>query len=274
MKIVSWNVNGIRSILGKGFSEWLKAVDADVVCLQETKISENDVVKLIPSFAGYDTYWHSAERPGYSSVAMFTKCRPLRVHRGIGIPEFDREGRVIALEFENMIIVNVYVPNIQTNFERKPYRMAWDQVFRTHLKRLDKRKPVVVCGDFNVAYEEIDVGLPDVSTFPGCSANERENFRQLLESGFVDTFRRRHPTDRRYSWWAYADDARLENRGVRFDYALCSSVLESKVCKAWIATEVLGSDHCPVGIEFEKGLVNAESIRLPISTGGQIGFGI
>lgn len=274
MKVVSWNVNGIRSILGKGFSEWLRGVDADIVCLQETKISESDVVKQIPAFVGYDTYWHSAERAGYSSVGVFTRWRPVRVFKGLGIPDFDREGRVIVLEFDRLFIVNVYAPNIQTGFGRRPYRMAWDQAFRMHLERLAKKKSVLVCGDFNVAHTDFDVGIPDISGFPGCSREERENFELLLKSGFVDSLRRQHPLERRYTWWAYADDARSLNRGVRFDYALFSSDLEGHVSKSWTSPEVLGSDHCPIGLELSDVLVNAEPIRAPILPSGQIGFAL
>lgn len=274
MKVVSWNVNGIRSVLKKGFLDWLVETDADVVCLQETKISEQNLDEHVPVFPSYTSYWNAAERNGYSGVAILSKHQPISVKRGLGQAEFDREGRVLTAEYKELFIVNVYVPNSQTGYLRLPFRLAWDEALRTYLSELLTQKSVIVCGDFNVAHTELDVGIPDAIGFPGCSPEERDSFDQLLKTGFVDPLRRLHPNTRLYSWWSYSPGARAWNQGLRFDYLLISNNLCSKIQTVDTHRDVPGSDHGPVSLTLDFRLVETESIQSPISPSGQFGFGL
>jgi len=247
MKLVSWNVNGIRAVMGKGFPEFVAAVDADVLCLQETK-ARPEQVELPLELGGYRAYWNSAEKPGYSGVAVFSKTEPLSVKDGLGIAEHDREGRVLTLEFPDFTLVNVYTPNAQDGLRRLPYRLEWDEAFRRHLQDEAQRKPVVFCGDLNVAHQEIDLARPRENRMnPGFSDAERESFGRLLDAGFLDTFRHLHP-DRAaaYSWWSYRAGARQRNVGWRIDYFGVSGNLSRSIRAAGILPDVHGSDHCPV----------------------------
>ena len=273
MKIISWNVNGIRSVLGKGFSDWLASTNADLVCLQETKINEKDLSEHVPSFAGYASYWNPATRPGYSGVAILTRRAPLAVRRGIGRAEFDGEGRVLMVEYEKFFLVNVYVPNSQMGAARMPFRLAWDEALRLYLSELLLRKSVIVAGDFNVALSELDVGVADASRMPGCSSQERESFEKLLGSGFVDSLRALRPLERCYSWWSYGEDARSWNRGLRFDYLLVSEALRSSIRLADTHRDVEGSDHGPVSLDLDLDFGEAALIAVPVTPTGQIGFG-
>lgn len=268
MRLVSWNVNGIRSILKKGFLNWLSDTNAEIVCLQETKIPERELDEHVPPFNGYTSYWHSAERDGYSGVAVLTKYSPTSVQRGINSP-LDHEGRVLTLEFETLYIVNVYVPNSQTGYIRLPLRLAWDEALRAHVTALQETKTVIVCGDFNVAYTEKDVGITDAKDFPGCSSQERESFQQLLSLGFIDSFRHLHPDERQYSWWAYTNEARSWNQGVRFDYHLVSTSLAPHICSATTHRDVLGSDHGPIGLELEYSVGDANTCEVASLPSGQ-----
>ncbi len=245
MKLISWNVNGIRACEGKGFSQTFKDLDADFFCLQETKMQEG---QLDLQFEGYESYWNYAEKKGYSGTAIFTKHHPLNVTYGIGIEEHDHEGRVITLEMENFFMVTVYTPNSQDGLKRLDYRMKWEDDFREYLKRLDSKKPVIVCGDMNVAHKEIDLKNPKSNRKnAGFTDEEREKFTKLLEDGFVDTFRFFYPeqTDI-YSWWSYRFSARQKNAGWRIDYFVVSKRLTPQLIDAKIHTDIYGSDHCPV----------------------------
>ena len=248
MRLVSWNVNGLRACAAKGFEESFKALDADFFCLQETKLQEG---QLDMAFDGYEAYWNYAEKKGYSGTAVFTRRHPLAVSTGIGIDEHDHEGRIITLEMEDFFLVNVYVPNSQDGLRRLAYRMKWEKNFRDYLCRLDGRKPVVVCGDLNVAHEEIDLKNPKTNRRnAGFTDEEREQFSQLLAAGFTDTFRSLHPDEVTYSWWSYRFRAREKNAGWRIDYFLISNRLAPQMSSASIHTEIMGSDHCPVQLEL------------------------
>lgn len=245
MKLISWNVNGLRACAGKGFEESFKALDADFFCLQETKMQEG---QLDLAFDGYESYWNYADKKGYSGTAIYTRQKPLNVSYGIGIDEHDHEGRVITLEMDNFFLVTVYTPNSQDGLKRLDYRMKWEDDFQAYLKGLDKKKPVIVCGDMNVAHKEIDLKNPKTNRKnAGFTDEEREKFSQLLEKGFVDTFRYFYPDKTEaYSWWSYRFHAREKNAGWRIDYFVVSERLADKLEGASIHNEVYGSDHCPV----------------------------
>lgn len=247
MKYISWNVNGLRAVVGKNFSEVFTQLDADFFCLQETKMQAG---QLDLNFPGYQSYWNYAEKKGYSGTAVFTKHTPVNVTYGIGIEEHDQEGRVITLEMEDHFLVCVYTPNSQDGLKRLDYRMTWEDDFRQYLLALDKKKPVVVCGDMNVAHEEIDLKNPKTNHMnAGFTDEEREKMTVLLNSGFIDTFRHFYPDARdRYSWWSYRFHAREKNVGWRIDYFLVSERLASRLKSAEIHDNIMGSDHCPVSI--------------------------
>ncbi len=250
MKFVSWNVNGLRACMGKGFSDYFKASGADFFCLQETKMQPDQAE--IPT-EGYRLYMNSAEKKGYSGTAVFAKQEPLSVSYGIGQEEHDHEGRVITLEYPDFFLVTVYTPNSQRGLTRLDYRMTWEDAFRDFLKALDRKKPVIVCGDMNVAHKPIDLKNPKSNEQnAGFTPQEREKMTELLASGFTDTFRYLYP-DRKdiYSWWSYMFHARENNSGWRIDYFLCSDRLQGKIKDAGIETQVMGSDHCPVTLELE-----------------------
>ena len=247
MKYISWNVNGLRAVVGKNFSEVFTQLDADFFCLQETKMQAG---QLDLNFPGYQSYWNYAEKKGYSGTAVFTKHTPVNVTYGIGIEEHDQEGRVITLEMEDHFLVCVYTPNSQDGLKRLDYRMTWEDDFRQYLLALDKKKPVVVCGDMNVAHEEIDLKNPKTNHMnAGFTDEEREKMTVLLNSGFIDTFRHFYPDAKdRYSWWSYRFHAREKNVGWRIDYFLVSERLASRLKSAEIHDNIMGSDHCPVSI--------------------------
>lgn len=244
MRFISWNVNGLRACEGKGFSEQFKALNADFFCLQETKMQEG---QLDLQFPGYESYWNYAEKKGYSGTAIFTKHQPLSVSYGIGIEEHDHEGRVITLEMPDFFLVTCYTPNSQDELRRLDYRMKWEDDFRNYLLKLDAQKPVIVCGDLNVAHEEIDLKNPKTNRRnAGFTDEEREKMTILLNSGFTDTFRSLYPEQVTYSWWSYRFRAREKNTGWRIDYFLISNRLKDRMADAIIHTDVMGSDHCPV----------------------------
>lgn len=245
MKFISWNVNGIRAVMTKNFEQIFKDMDADIFCLQETKVQAGQIEV---NFEGYHQFWNYAEKKGYSGTAIFTKKAPISVSYGIGIPEHDTEGRVITLEFEDFYFVTVYTPNSQDELKRLDYRMSWEDAFLVYIKELDQKKPVVFCGDLNVAHKEIDLKNPKSNTKnPGFTKEEREKMDKLLGSGFLDTFRVFYPdlTDA-YSWWSYRFKARERNSGWRIDYFITSERLKDKLVSASIHSNVMGSDHCPV----------------------------
>lgn len=244
-KLISWNVNGLRACVKKGFLEYLKESDADIFCIQETKLQEGQIDLELD---GYYDYWNYAEKKGYSGTAVFTKEKPLSVKIGMGIEEHDQEGRVITLEFSEFYLVNVYTPNSKQGLERIDYRMVWEDVFREYLKCLENMKPVIVCGDLNVAHNEIDLKNPKSNRKnAGFSDQERSKIGELLDSGFIDTYRYFYPDkEGEYSWWSYRFNARANNAGWRIDYFLVSESLKNKLNDAKIHTEVMGSDHCPV----------------------------
>ena len=245
MKLISWNVNGIRACVGKNFMEFFNEINADIFCLQETKLQENQIDLQLD---GYHQYWNYAKKKGYSGTAIFTKKEPLSVMYGINIEEHDQEGRVITLEFEDFYMVTVYTPNSQNELKRLDYRMKWEDDFRNYLKELDDKKPVIVCGDLNVAHKEIDLKNPKTNRKnAGFTDEERNKFTELMEAGFIDTFRYFYPDKENiYSWWSYRFKAREKNAGWRLDYFCVSEKLEDRLVSASIHTEVLGSDHCPV----------------------------
>ncbi len=249
MKFISWNVNGLRAVVGKNFAETFAALDADFFCLQETKLQAGQLELDLP---GYEQYWNYAEKKGYSGTAVFTRRTPLSVSYGIGIPEHDTEGRVITLEYPEFCLVCVYTPNAQDGLRRIDYRMSWEDAFREYLQELDRSKPVIVCGDMNVAHQEIDLKNPDSNRMnPGFTDEEREKMTVLLSSGFTDSFRHLHPDARdAYSWWSYRAAARERNVGWRIDYFLVSDRLRDHIQRAFICPEILGSDHCPVGLDL------------------------
>ena len=247
MKLISWNVNGLRACVGKGFYESIAALDADVVCLQETKLQAGQIDLALE---GYETYWNYADKKGYSGTAIFTRRHPLSVTYGLGIDLHDHEGRIITAEYEDFYLVTAYVPNSQDGLRRLDYRQQWDKDLRAYLKELETRKPVVLCGDLNVAHREIDLKNPKSNRRnAGFTDEEREGFQQLLDAGFVDTFRHFYPdqTDI-YSWWSYRFRAREKNAGWRIDYFVVSEALRPLLESAAIHTEIFGSDHCPVEV--------------------------
>ena len=245
MKLISWNVNGLRACVQKGFLDFFAAADADIFCIQESKLQEGQIDLPIE---GYHQYWNYAKKKGYSGTAIFTKQEPLSVAYGIGIEEHDQEGRVITLEFEEFYMVTVYTPNSQNELARLPYRMQWEDAFLAYLKKLEEKKPVIFCGDLNVAHKEIDLNNPKTNRKnAGFTDEEREKFSVLLENGFIDTFRYFYPDqDGIYSWWSYRFRAREKNAGWRIDYFCVSEVLKERLQGAKIHTDVFGSDHCPV----------------------------
>ena len=250
MKLISWNVNGIRACLNKGFLDFFNEEKADIFCIQETKMQEGQAeLKL----EGYYQYWNSAEKKGYSGTAIFTKIKPLNVSYGIGIEEHDKEGRVITLEFDKFYMVNVYTPNSKRELERLEYRMVWEDEFRKYLLKLNETKPVIMCGDLNVAHKEIDLKNPKTNRHnAGFTDEERNKMTKLLNSGFTDSFRYLYPEKENiYSWWSYMFHAREKNAGWRIDYFIVSKLIETKIKEAKIYTEILGSDHCPVGLEIK-----------------------
>lgn len=249
MKLVSWNVNGLRACAGKGFGDIFASLDADFFCLQETKMQAG---QLDLQFSGYQSYWNYADRKGYSGTCIYTRHTPLAVTYGIGIDEHDHEGRVITLEMDTFFLVCVYTPNAQDGLRRLDYRMQWEEDFRAYLMSLDTRKPVIVCGDLNVAHNDIDLKNPKTNhNNPGFTNEERGKFSSLLSSGFSDTFRELHPEDATYSWWSYRFHAREKNIGWRIDYFLCSNRIMPSVTSASIHTDIFGSDHCPVELIIE-----------------------
>ena len=248
MKLISWNVNGLRACEGKGFSDTFRRLDADFFCLQETKMQPGQLDLL---FDGYESYWNSAEKKGYSGTAIFTRHKPLSVTYGIGIDEHDREGRVITMEMDDFYLVCCYTPNSQDGLKRLDYRMQWEDDFQAYLQRLDAQKPVVLCGDLNVAHEEIDIKNPKTNRRnAGFTDEERQKFTELLGRGFKDTFRTLYPQQVTYSWWSYRFQARQKNAGWRIDYFVVSERLMERVSEAKIHTDILGSDHCPVELDL------------------------
>lgn len=250
MKLISWNVNGLRAVYNKNFKEIFESLDADIFCIQETKMQEG---QLVVEFDGYEKFFNSAVRKGYSGTAVFSKIKPISVSYGIGIEEFDNEGRVITLEYDKFYLVNCYTPNSQRELTRLEYRMQWEDNFRTYLKNLDDIKPVILCGDLNVAHEEIDLKNPKTNRGnAGFTDEEREKFSKLLESGFIDSFRYLYPekTDC-YSWWSYMGRAREKNIGWRIDYFVVSKKAKTNIIDSKIHQEIYGSDHCPVELDIK-----------------------
>ena len=251
MKLISWNVNGLRACLQKGFMDYFKEVDADIFCIQESKLQQGQVELDLP---GYHQYWNYAEKKGYSGTAIFAKKEPLSVSYGIGIPEHDQEGRVITMEYPDFYIITVYTPNSQDGLARLSYRMQWEKDFLAYLKKLEEKKPVIFCGDLNVAHQEIDLKNPKTNhKNAGFTDEERACFSALLEAGFIDTFRYFYPDKTGiYSWWSYRFQARAKNAGWRIDYFCVSESLKDRLAGAAIHTEVMGSDHCPVELEIKE----------------------
>lgn len=248
-KFVSWNVNGIRACQKKGFTESFSSLDADIFCLQETKLQEGQIELDLP---GYSQYWNYAEKKGYSGTAVFTKEKPLSVTYGLGSPEHDCEGRAITLEFENFYFITVYVPNAQDELKRLDFRMAWEDCFREYISKLQESKPVIFCGDLNVAHKEIDLKNPKPNVGkPGFSDEERAKFTELLSAGFTDTFRYKYPDKTgAYSWWSYRANARANNAGWRIDYFVVSDTIKDMIVDVKIHSDILGSDHCPVELDI------------------------
>ncbi len=250
MKIVSWNVNGIRACINKGFNDFFKEVNADIFCIQETKLQPEQAENI--EFDGYTKYINSAVKKGYSGTMIFTKQKPINVTYDLGIEEFDKEGRIITLEYDKFFIVNCYTPNSKRELERLDYRMKWEDEVRGYLKKLDEIKPVIYCGDLNVAHEEIDIKNPKTNHFSaGFTDQEREKMTELLNSGFIDTYRYLYPDKVMYSWWSYMRQAREKNIGWRIDYIIVSDALKNNLKEADILTQVLGSDHCPISLDIE-----------------------
>ena len=249
MKLISWNVNGIRACLKKGFAESFKQLDADIFCIQETKC-QPEQIEL--EFEGYTSYWNSAEKKGYSGTAIFTKQKPINVTYGIGIEEHDKEGRVITLEFEKFDMVDIYTPNSKRELERLDYRQIWEDEIRKYLLKLNQNKPVIMCGDLNVAHKEIDLKNPKTNRHnAGFTDEERQKMTELLDAGFTDSFRYLYPDkENAYSWWSYMGHAREKNVGWRIDYFIVSKSIENQIKEAKIYPEIMGSDHCPVGLEI------------------------
>ena len=248
MKFISWNVNGLRACVGKDFENQFKELDADFFCLQETKMQEG---QLDLQFEGYESYWNYAEKKGYSGTAIYTKHKPLNVSYGMGVEEHDHEGRIITLEYDRFYLVTCYTPNSQTELKRLDYRMTWEDDFRKFLKSLDAKKSVIICGDLNVAHEEIDIKNPKTNRRnAGFTDEEREKMTVLLNDGFTDSFRYLHPDEVTYSWWSYRFKAREKNAGWRIDYFLVSDRIKEQITEAKIHTEIMGSDHCPVEVDL------------------------
>ena len=248
-KFISWNVNGLRACVGKGFTDFFNEVDADIFCLQETKLQEGQI-DFAPE--GYHAYWNYAEKKGYSGTAIFTKEEPIKVVYGIGIDEHDHEGRVITLEFKDYFFITCYTPNSKQQLERLDYRMVWEDDFRKYLKKLEKKKPVIFCGDLNVAHNDIDLKNPKTNHHSaGFTDEERGKFDELMDSGFIDTFRYLYPEEVTYSWWSYRFHAREKNAGWRIDYFITSGSFADRIKDAKIHTEVMGSDHCPVELDIK-----------------------
>ena len=257
MKLISWNVNGIRACINKGFKEFFKKEKADIFCIQETKCQEEQVKEIADKiFKGYFQYWYSAEKKGYSGTAIFTKKQPKTVKYGIGIEEHDKEGRVITLEYEEFFMVTIYTPNSKRALERLDYRMQWEDEVRKYLLNLDKQKPVIMCGDLNVAHQEIDLKNPKANqNNAGFTNQEREKMTKLLKSGFIDTFRNIYPERQEaYTWWSYMGKAREKNIGWRIDYFIASDRIKTYIKDAIIYDKIMGSDHCPVGCIIEGGI--------------------
>ena len=250
MKLISWNVNGLRAVMGKGFDESIAALDADVICLQETKVQAGQAEVTLP---GYHQYWNYAEKKGYSGTAIFTRREPASVRYGMDLPEHDGEGRVITLDMGNFYLLTVYTPNSQRELTRLDYRMAWEDAFRAYVLGLEKDKPVILCGDMNVAHQPIDLKNPKTNVNnAGFTQQERDKMTALLDSGYIDTFRHFHPEETgAYSWWSYMFHAREKNAGWRIDYFLASRKLEDRLVSACIHPEIMGSDHCPVELVAE-----------------------
>lgn len=249
MKFISWNVNGFRSCLTKGFREFFDLQEADFFCIQETKMQEGQAEFITPQ---YHQYWYSAEKKGYSGTAIFAKKEPISVKYGIGIPEHDSEGRAITLEYNDFYLLNVYTPNAQRELARLDYRISWENDLRSYISELDKKKPVIYCGDLNVAHKEIDLKNPHSNhKSAGFSDEEREAFTKLLESGFADSFRTLYPDKIEYSWWSYMRQAREKNVGWRIDYFVVSNRILPSLKDSFILSDIMGSDHCPVGIEID-----------------------
>ena len=250
MKLISWNVNGIRACINKGFKDFFNEIDADIFCIQETKC-QKDQIDL--EFKGYTSYWNSAEKKGYSGTAIFTKQKPISVTYGIGIEEHDKEGRVITLEFEKFYMINIYTPNSKRELERLEYRQIWEDEIRKYMLKLNENKPVIMCGDLNVAHKEIDLKNPKTNRHnAGFTDEERNKMTELLDAGFVDTFRVLYPEkENAYSWWSYMGHAREKNIGWRIDYFIVSKSIENCIKEAKIHSEILGSDHCPVELEID-----------------------
>ena len=251
MKLISWNVNGLRAVVGKGFIDIFNELDADIFCLQETKLQAGQIELDLP---GYEQYWNYAERKGYSGTAVFTRIKPLSVTYGMGIEAHDTEGRMITLEYETFYLVNVYTPNSKEGLARLPYRMEWEDDVRAYLKKLEQTKPVVLCGDLNVAHEEIDLKNPKTNhKNAGFSDEERAKMGELLSAGFIDTFRYFYPDKTgEYSWWSYRFNARKNNAGWRIDYFIVSEALKNRLVSASIHQEIFGSDHCPVELDLAE----------------------
>ena len=253
MKLISWNVNGLRAAVNKGFDDFFKKENADIFCIQETKMQEDQLDENIKGiFKEYNSYWNSAEKKGYSGTAIFTKKKPMNITYGIGIEEHDKEGRVITLEFENFFMVNCYTPNAKRELERLDYRMVWEDEFRKYLLKLNESKPVVMCGDLNVAHEEIDLKNPKTNRRnAGFTDEERGKMTELLNAGFTDTFRYLYPDKPdMYTWWSYMFKAREKNAGWRIDYFIVSNSIQDKIKESYIYSDVMGSDHCPVGLDI------------------------
>ena len=250
MKLISWNVNGIRACTGKGFLEFFREADADIFCIQETKCQAGQIELDLP---GYFQYWNSAEKKGYSGTAVFTKAQPLDVRYGIGVDEFDHEGRVITLEYAAFYLITVYVPNSQDGLKRLDWRMQWEDAFLSYIKQLDTKKPVIYCGDLNVAHQEIDIRNPASNRRnAGFTDEERAKMTRVLSSGFTDSFRFFYPDLAQvYSWWSYRFHARENNTGWRIDYFICSDILQNKMVDSKILTDIYGSDHCPVELDMD-----------------------
>ena len=250
MKLISWNVNGIRACVNKGFIDFFNKIDADIFCIQETKCQKGQIEL---EFEGYESYWNSAEKKGYSGTAIFTKIKPLTIKYGIGKEEHDKEGRVITLEFDKFYMVNIYTPNSKRELERLDYRMIWEDEIKKYLLHLNKIKPVIMCGDLNVAHKEIDLKNPKTNRHnAGFTDEERNKMTELLDAGFTDSFRYKYPDkENEYSWWSYMGRAREKNVGWRIDYFIVSDRIKDKIQEAIIYPEVFGSDHCPVGLEID-----------------------
>ncbi len=250
MKLVSWNVNGLRACVGKGFNEFFHNIDADIFCVQETKMQEDQAENI--NFDGYYKYMNSAQKKGYSGTAIFSKIKPINVTYGIGILEHDLEGRIITAEYDKFFLVNCYTPNSKKELERLDYRMMWEDEIRGYLNKLNEIKPVIYCGDLNVAHEEIDIKNPKTNHFSaGFTDNERNKMTELLSSGYIDTFRYLYPNETdRYSWWSYMRNAREKNVGWRIDYFIVSENLKSEIKEASIHSDIMGSDHCPISLDI------------------------